>query len=393
MESSMTTDLIARIRDAISTDRCDGSSSYAHGVNAAVARHTEMIDLICAEMGVAIPASEPRPAVPQGFALVPLRPNREMQRVMEDEGWQWEDLLGAAEAITDEQYAAITARQALTGLASIPDELKRIGELIRTQDSDYTANAVFLVEQERIVTGIDTDYDPEILWVIEDHMIFKGDDEFDALEAAYEADGTIPENYTRTGCTRQWDYLTQFFTRSAADAYTERHGHKFDGKLRVMIEGDHRNTEFNFVRDWLAGLPKEDTPAPTEQAVQPDGILTPIPLVEPVYIGKALLAHREAHVVLNSGVGPLAAVHLVNIGLTGWTHNAETATAYAEGYNTALKQYRGALAARQAPDSRNVWTDEQREQFRRDRKGGPRCDVCAVDLGGKHFPGCSKEGA
>jgi hypothetical protein len=82
---------------------------------------------------------------------------------------------------------------------------------------------------------------------------------------------------------------------------------------------------------------------------QPDGILTPIPLVEPVNISKALLAHREAKVVLSGGVGPVAAVHLVNIGLTGWTYTEETATAYAEGYNTALKQYRTVLAARPNP--------------------------------------------
>lgn len=45
-----------------------------------------------------------------------------------------------------------------------------------------------------------------------------------------------------------------------------------------------------------------------------------------------------------------------------------------------------------APDSRNVWTDQQREQFRRDQKTGPRCEVCTVILGGQHFPGCSRSG-
>jgi hypothetical protein len=68
-----------------------------------------------------------------------------------------------------------------------------------------------------------------------------------------------------------------------------------------------------------------------------------IPLQEPVYIGKALLAQREARVVLAGDTGPVAAVHLVNIGLTGWIYTKETAEAYAAGYNTALKQYRTAL--------------------------------------------------
>lgn len=141
----------------------------------------------------------------------------------------------------------------------------------------------------------------------------------------------------------------------AAPAPTD--GEKFRAHLKSASET---------VATWPAWK-RLDGEAPTEQAVElpplPDGILTPIPLVEPVYIAKALLAHREAHVVLNSGVGPVAAVHLVNIGLTGWTHNVETATAYTEGYNTALKQYRAALAALQAPAvaANEEWMDTMRE--------------------------------
>ena len=39
--------------------------------------------------------------------LVPLHVTRAMQEIMDDEGWQWADVLGAAECITDEQYAEI----------------------------------------------------------------------------------------------------------------------------------------------------------------------------------------------------------------------------------------------------------------------------------------------
>lgn len=49
------------------------------------------------------------PQAPEGFALVPLRLTRAMDAVLSDEGWQWEDLLAAAEAITAEQYNEITA--------------------------------------------------------------------------------------------------------------------------------------------------------------------------------------------------------------------------------------------------------------------------------------------
>jgi hypothetical protein len=51
-------------------------------------------------------------AVPEGFALVPLILTREMDEVLSDEGWQWEDLLAAAEAITEEQYNQISTAPA-----------------------------------------------------------------------------------------------------------------------------------------------------------------------------------------------------------------------------------------------------------------------------------------
>lgn len=68
-----------------------------------------------------------------------------------------------------------------------------------------------------------------------------------------------------------------------------------------------------------------------------------IPLQEPVNIGKALRAHRLARAVLSGGTGPVAAVHLVNIGLTGWVYTEATAEAYAKGFNDALKYHRHAL--------------------------------------------------
>ncbi len=72
-------------------------------------------------------------------------------------------------------------------------------------------------------------------------------------------------------------------------------------------------------------------------------LTTGIPLQEPVYIAKALRAQREARVSLGGGTGPSAAAFLVNIQLTPWTYTKETAGAYAEGYNRALKDYRAAL--------------------------------------------------
>ena len=51
--------------------------------------------------------------VPKGFALVPLRLTQEMDDVIAEEGWQWEDLLAAAGTITTEQYDDIAAQPIL----------------------------------------------------------------------------------------------------------------------------------------------------------------------------------------------------------------------------------------------------------------------------------------
>lgn len=72
-------------------------------------------------------------------------------------------------------------------------------------------------------------------------------------------------------------------------------------------------------------------------------IMGTVPLVEPVYIGKALLAGMKARVSLAGGTGPKACVMLVNIQLTPWTHTKDTAEAFASGYNIALDQLRSSI--------------------------------------------------
>ena len=74
-----------------------------------------------------------------------------------------------------------------------------------------------------------------------------------------------------------------------------------------------------------------------------DAIHDGVPLEEPVSVCKAMMARRKAHVVLDKGTGPLAAVHLVNIGVGGWTHNEATATAYANGFNRGAEWLRSSI--------------------------------------------------
>lgn len=52
-------------------------------------------------------AEATQPAAAPGYKLVPMIPNAEMNRVMDSEGWAWEDLLAAACAITEDEYEQI----------------------------------------------------------------------------------------------------------------------------------------------------------------------------------------------------------------------------------------------------------------------------------------------
>lgn len=51
--------------------------------------------------------SKLEPAIPPGYALVPLRLTRQMEDALAEEGWLWEDLLAAAAAVSEEQYEAV----------------------------------------------------------------------------------------------------------------------------------------------------------------------------------------------------------------------------------------------------------------------------------------------
>lgn len=68
----------------------------------------------------AIRALSPQPSQPQAqpavdavkvpsMVLVPLVPNRAMQDIMDSDDWQWNDLLAAAEAITESQFNSLEA--------------------------------------------------------------------------------------------------------------------------------------------------------------------------------------------------------------------------------------------------------------------------------------------
>lgn len=64
----------------------------------------ELFEVVEAALASAPPAAEP-----VGMKLVPMIPTAEMNRVMDSEGWCWEDVLAAAGVITEDEYQDIAA--------------------------------------------------------------------------------------------------------------------------------------------------------------------------------------------------------------------------------------------------------------------------------------------
>lgn len=55
-----------------------------------------------------------------GFAVVPKRLTKAMSDLLSEEGWEWADVLAAAEAITEEEYAKLVSDDQ-TDTARLPD--------------------------------------------------------------------------------------------------------------------------------------------------------------------------------------------------------------------------------------------------------------------------------
>jgi hypothetical protein len=77
---------------------------------------------------------------PPGFAVVPLIPNAAMNRVLAEDDWQWEDVLAAADAITEDQYELIAGAPARAEQVDVPD-VDELSNFIRQIDGDNKLGA------------------------------------------------------------------------------------------------------------------------------------------------------------------------------------------------------------------------------------------------------------
>lgn len=135
------------------------------------------------------------------------------------------------------------------------EELKRIGELLRTQDNRITHNPIFIIEEEEKIWGVDSEYDYDgRIWINHDYDYDEIEDErlLKVLDYRYQYGEDI-KNYGVVFYRTAWKFVTACFTEKGCEDFIKIDGHNH-GKLRIYAHGSYRNAEFNTIRDYLMGL-------------------------------------------------------------------------------------------------------------------------------------------
>jgi hypothetical protein len=142
--------------------------------------------------------------------------------------------------------------------------IQEIAQDMSTQDNDGTAEPMFVVQTRKRIFGMESDYGTAYAWISDDDEPTEACAETVAkLEALFKesCDDTItipdaddPESettYERIWYVDEWEFVTCCFTRTAAEEFVARNGHRFASELRVWTDSFHRNPEMIAVRDHL----------------------------------------------------------------------------------------------------------------------------------------------
>ncbi len=156
------------------------------------------------------------------------------------------------------------ARAAIQQAAgAVPEGLMALGKTIATQDNRCTDAPIFIVQQRRMITGLDSAYCENHGWYNGETFLTDGE-EFEALELCYNKDSIGPEEWSRTGYIQIWEFVTACFTEQGCKDFIAINGHNLK-EPRIYAEGSFRNEEFRSLRKTLIEL----AAAPTPTAVNP----------------------------------------------------------------------------------------------------------------------------
>lgn len=138
-----------------------------------------------------------------------------------------------------------------------------------------TADAIFIVQRKRLVSGIDTDYTDQLVIYCDGCKWFSIQEYWDDLDYDQQVElnkksqdwcdkqfmkaddsdqwylvGELEDHYV-TGYQWEWEYVNSHFTREAAQAFIQRKKHDYSDGLRIYVDANIYCWEFNAIKEAL----------------------------------------------------------------------------------------------------------------------------------------------
>lgn len=143
-------------------------------------------------------------------------------------------------------------------MATIPQSLYQVGELLRTQDNRGTDQPLFIVQQKTRIYGLRDDYAESFTWIDMEDCEEVDAETVAGLEELHSMGKSIDDpGIYRVGYRDDWQYVTACFTEKGCQDYINANRHNHSGELRIYADGSFRNREFQDIRSFLMSLPSQ----------------------------------------------------------------------------------------------------------------------------------------
>ena len=139
-------------------------------------------------------------------------------------------------------------------------------------DDHCTADAIFIVQAKRLVSGFDSAYTDDLVCFLDDSKWFSPEDYYNDLDDdgkesldkvaieegadsfllthsfnQWEILGALDSHYV-VGYQWEWVYVNAHFTKDAAEAFIRRKKHDYPDGIRVYVDSQYHAWEYNTIK-------------------------------------------------------------------------------------------------------------------------------------------------
>jgi hypothetical protein len=198
------------------------------------------------------------------------------QGVLENAAFKWFDSTQTVAKVANVESASLATGAELTA-DSFNDFVTRLNYHSRGAgvDEHCTADALFLVQARRIITGILSEYTSNKMVIFDGGSHMTPTDYWHSCDAAakrhlnlcaaaenetsfrkspvhiqWNIIGNL-EGHTLTGWEEKWEFVNAHFTKEAAEAFIARKQHDYPEGIRIYVDSQQHCWEFNTIK---AGL-------------------------------------------------------------------------------------------------------------------------------------------